>query len=1064
MTGTVTDVSGAVIPNTRVTVTSEETGTERRVFTGGTGAYNVPNLNVGSYRVSVEIEGFAKFEKAGLILNANQVINVDVVLKPASLATVAEVTDVATAIDTQTNTLSNVKTSQELERLPLISRQRGDSSFTGYAMLNTGVTSNPNVSVYVQGTRSGGRVVTNDGIAVMGVAVGSGPDQPGVIGVQEVNIQLGNPQAEFSTPANFTLVTKSGTNEFHGMAFWGYNNNVLNARGFFSPSVPFRIYNNTGGAFGGPIRKNKTFFYGNFEDSRESATTLMTADVPLPAWRNGDFSGLPTPIIDPRTGSRFQDNKIPSDRISPVSQKIQDFVYPQPNFGAPGLQSSNFRLLLPGFTGFTNWDRFDTRVDHNFGPNNMIFGRVSYRRMPLSYTDQLPNTGLTDQVYQGRSAVFSYTHIFSPTLLNELRMGGSYIRNFYEPALIGADLLTQFGIQGINPAVRIHDVPIISITGVTAVDMDAASDSHQDVIDTNYEWTDNLSWTHGAHFMKFGIDVIRDYLGGENWSSNAYGAYSFSGVYTGFGYADFLLGIPQTTTVSIPTPRRYFRGTSWALYAQDQFKVSRGLTLNYGIRWQMDGPYYDKYGTMYSFDPKSGALVIPDEGSTRVNPLFPKNIPILTASQAGFPANSLMDFGKRRFLPRVGFAYKPFANRRFVIRGGYGIYDNVIYASLARGMNAGPFAGQVTYNNSIQSGVPLFSFPQPFLTAGTTATQNVQGTNPHLRSPYTQEWNFTVEQQIRDIGFRVSYVGIHSSQIIYRRNLNELPPSTVPFSTSRLFYPIYNQIIYADNGGNQQYNALEVAARKSAGKNLTFNAGWTWSKDITDTQNSTAYGGGQVIQNQFDRSSERANSSYSVPQRFYGYAIYTLPVGRTQRFLSTASPVVEAILGGWSTVWNAVIQAGTYFTPSFSGFDTSNTRTIGGRPDVIPGVPLYPANQSINSWFNAGAFGIPGCPLSTPVCSNPANVGRFGNSGLNVLEAPTLAGMDFALTKSFRLTERMRLQFDANMSNALNHPNFSPPRANISSASTVGTISSATRLMSGVSPSREIDLYLHLIF
>jgi hypothetical protein len=307
-------------------------------------------------------------------------------------------------------------------------------------------------------------------------------------------------------------------------------------------------------------------------------------------------------------------------------------------------------------------------------------------------------------------------------------------------------------------------------------------------------------------------------------------------------------------------------------------------------------------------------------------------------------------------------------------------------------------------------------------------------------------------------------VGIHTSQIIYRRNLNELPPSTIPFSAGRLFYPIYNQITYADNGGNQQYNALEVAARKSAGKNLTFNAGWTWSKDLTDTQNATAYGGGQLIQNQFDRRSERANSSYSVPQRFYGYVLYTLPIGRNQRFLSTAHPVVDGLLGGWSTVWSGVVQAGTFFTPSFSGFDPSNTRTIGGRPDVITGVPLYPSGQNINNWFNDAAFGIPGCPTSNPVCSNPANVGRFGNAGTNILEAPTIAGLDFALTKTFKLTEKLRLQFDANMSNALNHPNFSPPRANISSKSTVGTIASTTRLMSGVSPSREVDLYLHVIF
>ena len=230
--------------------------------------------------------------------------------------------------------------------------------------------------------------------------------------------------------------------------------------------------------------------------------------------------------------------------------------------------------------------------------------------------------------------------------------------------------------------------------------------------------------------MKFGFDAIRDQLGGYNYPNSMYGAYNFNGTYTGFGYADFLLGIPQTTQLSIPTPPRYLRGTMWSLYAQDQFKVNQRLTLNYGLRYQLNGPYYDRYGSIANFDPKSGAFVLPEDGITHVNPFYPKNIPIISASQAGFPDRTLVRFPKNSFYPRIGFAYKPFGDDKTVIRAGYGIYGNLIYGSLGRALGGGPFSGSTTYTNAINNGVPLFSFPYPFLPTGASSTQNAFGVNP----------------------------------------------------------------------------------------------------------------------------------------------------------------------------------------------------------------------------------------------------------------------------------------------------------------------------------------------
>jgi hypothetical protein len=571
--------------------------------------------------------------------------------------------------------------------------------------------------------------------------------------------------------------------------------------------------------------------------------------------------------------------------------------------------------------------------------------------------------------------------------------------------------------------------------------------------------------------MKFGIDIIRDRLNETSLTPLAYGGYNFTGVYTNFGYADFLLGIPQTSQLAVPTPPRYLRATTWGLFAQDQYKVTRKLTLNYGLRWQLAGPFYHQFGAIYSFNPRTGALVIPDGAESRVNPYFPANIPIETASKAGYPKDALVQFPKNSIQPRFGFAYKPFISGKTVIRGGYGIYGNLIYRPLARDMGGGPFAGSATFVNAIVNGAPRFSFPEPFLLSavGAAGTQNVQGKDPDLTNPYTQQWNLTVEQQVGAMGLRASYVRTLTVNLPYRRDLNQLPQTTTPFSASRRPYPLYNQVIWTENGGTESYHGLELAATKKQGKSLTFGAGWTWARDLTDSQDSGGGGssfGGQVIQNQFDRRAERANNALVLKHRVFGYAIWVLPFGRGQRFLSGSNAVVNGLLGGWQTSWNVNLQSGQYFNPTFTGRDPSNTNTIGGRPDRIADGNLPAGERTIDHWFDASAFKIPGCPDSTPICAESAraNVGRFGNSGLNILEGPGIANLDFALGKYFSVTEKARLQFRLIMVNALNHPNFAVPRANISAPGTVGTINAMARVLNGEPATREINLGLRLEF
>ena len=1071
ITGTVVDPSGAVVPGATVTVTNEGTQIAREASTSTSGVFSITNLNVGTYRVRIKVTGFSTFERGGLILSANQIINVNATLALGTTETVTEVTAASPAIATETSTLADVRTSRDLLQLPLeLSRHQADKGFYTYAFLSTGTSSVTTTSLpVINGVRtSSGTLPTMDGIAVTAYSGGASPVQPSLDGVQEVNVVTANAPAEFAVAANFTVVTKSGTNDLHGGAFYTYNGNALNSRNFFSPSTPFRVYNNFGGSLGGPIKKNKAFFFADYEGSRESARRLMTVDTPLPAWRAGNFSGVGFPIVDPTTGQPFPGNVVPSGRISPVSQKIQDTLFPPPNFGAPGLESGNFRQEFPGTTGFTRFNQFDARADYKFSDRDSVFGRVSWRRMPLDYIDRVPTIGQVTQNRYGHSAVFSWTHTFSPTLVNEFRTGMSYHRNNYYLDVIGSDLIQQWGIKGVTTS-GIHNAPIVNIDPVTYVDFDDEDDAFYDNPSTTIQWADNVNWTKGSHFVKFGVDIIRDRLNRTYITSQVYGGYNFTGGVTGFGYADFLLGIPETTSLAAATPAANLRTTSTGMYLQDQFKVNRKLTLNYGLRWALEAPFHDELGAIYSFDPKTGSLVIPDSGVSQVNPDFPKNIPIVTASKAGFPEDSLFVFRKGYFQPRFGFAYKPFDDDKTVIRGGYGIYSNLTYRPLASNMVGGPFSGTATYINSVTNGVPLFSFPQPFLSSAVApgGTQSVQGKNPQMKVPYTQQWNLTIERELGDVGLRVSYVGTRTVNLIYQLNLNQPPPSTTPFSTGRRPYPLYSNIIWSDNGGNEFYNGLEVAATKKYGKNLSFGAGWTWARDLTDTQDGGAGGtqfGGQVIQNQFDRAAEKSDNALVLRHRGYAYGIYTLPFGRGQRFLGNPSRGVQAVLGGWNTGWNVNLQSGQYFTPSFSGFDPSNTGTFGGRPDRIADGNLPTGERSIGRWFDSKAFKIPGCPDANPACTNPANVGRFGNSGLNILEGPGIANLDFSLSKYFNLRENMRLQFRLNMVNALNHPNFAIPRSNIRNQGTSGTINAMARVLNGLPATREIDLGLRLEF
>jgi hypothetical protein len=913
--------------------------------------------------------------------------------------------------------------------------------------------------VIANGVRALDTQNTNDGIMEMADAVGVGGGQiaSGLDALAEANYIMANAPAEFKSPVVLTAVTKGGTNEFHGGVYYSFNGASLNTRSFFANSAPNHVFNDYTVHIGGPIRKNKTFFFANWDQESNHNRTAVSVSVPLASWRTGNFGT--TKINDPLTGQPFPNNQIPASRINAAALKAQSFFYPNPNFGDPTLQAGNYRET---HHNYSTPKSADGRIDQMFSERDSVFARWSYRHITshtanASYAEPL---GTGDQSRNSGTGIVSWTHTFGPRLVNEAR--GGYARNYNltYPDLIGSDIISQLGIQGI-PTTGMHGLPYITITGLMGTNQASGGLS----LDTNFEFTDNLNWIHGGHSFKFGADLIKDQVGGYT-VPDIYGTYSFTGTYSKSAYADFLLGLPQSTSMTIPTPSQYLRGTIASFYAQDQWKITPRLTLNYGVRWEIQFPYHDKYGRIFTFDLAQASAVVPDNGLRSINPAYSGNIPVETASKAGFPADSLLKLRMFDLYPRVGIAYKLTADGRTSVRAGYGIYGNTVYGAVAAGMTGGVFSGSRNFTNAITNGVPLVTFDQPMgvsSAAKLTGLGSATGVNPDLRVPYTEQWNVTLERQIRSFAFNAAYIGSHTVNLLYQRNLNQPVPGTNAFSS--YVYPAIpvQTILFVDNGGSQSYNSLQLGASHSAGRNLTFSTGFTWAKDLTDQQDQDTYVG-QTIQNAYDRDSERGNNRFTPRLRYYFDAVYALPFGHGQMLLNRLPRVAEGILGGWRLSAVAALQTGQYFSPTFSGTDVSNTNTTGAqRPDVVSGVSWKPADQTIANYINLAAFALPGCPANDPLCANTtrANVGRFGNAGVNILEGPPLKSLDMALFKEFHLTERFLVQFEAQGSNVCNHPNFSYPSANIKVPATGATLTS----LNGQAPgARSIYLDLRVRF
>ena len=1032
ITGTVTDPAGAVVPNASIQVINQETGLVKSATSNGFGNYEVTHLNPGLYSVEAQAPGFRKLEHRDIMLETLRSVRVNLRLEVGDAGAEVTVTAGTPVVETESSGIASLKTDREMRDLPLNFMATSGLLTTFTSLVPTGYLS-LGAKFAMGGARGTQLYYSIDGISANSPLFGvqNSFAEPSLGSVSEMRFDLVNNRAEFGEVTTATVITKSGTNQLHGRLFWMNTTASLNARPYFSPSKAQNIINDFGASIGGPVIHNKTFFFGTFEALRQSQSTIVTPSLPTVKMRRGDFSELltrtPATVVRDISGQPYPGNIIPTSQLNSASLKWQDKFFPLPNFGPPDLFVANFRAAYPSGN---RQDQFDVRMDHYFSSRNTFYARVSYRRNePHALDSGLPPdiTGYRVQVRNGRLAAISDTWTISPQLINEFKAGFSRNLNPRGGVLKGQDLVDFLGIQGLPPQPNVPNIPIVQIQGFQQV----AQVAGETPAENTYQFIDQVTHLRGRHTLKAGYDFRPQQSNDIIYPQ--YGTYSFTNRFTGFGYADYLLGLPQSTQRTAARPGQYTRYWSTAAFLQDDFKVSPALTLNFGLRYEYDKPGQDKYDTVFNFNPRDGSLVVPSADILKnyVNPAFPSQIPLTTAGQAGFPRRSLRHDDRNNFQPRAGFAWRPAALRATVLRGGYGIYMDDLTADIFSRQYGGPFRVTESFTNNVVNNAPLLTFTRPFLQLGTPGAVTVEALALNLRNPQIQQWNMSVEREIAfQTGVRISYIGSKSTQLIYRRNINQPLPSTVPFNQNRRPYPLYQNINMNENGGNQIYHALSAEVQRRWSRGLSFQSAFTWSKNIADVDEQGNTEGGPVIEDTNNRTRERSVVQYNPHLRFFAQGVWELPMGKGRRFLDRRGPA-DWILGGWQLTAVYTAQTGEYLTPTFSGTDPSNTNTIGGIPDRIRNGNLPASERNINHWFDASAFVAP-----------PVNSGRFGNSGKDIIVGPGRQVLNAGLFKSFRPIERVAVRFQATYQNIFNHPNFGNPNLNISTPAAVGTITS----------------------
>jgi hypothetical protein len=1055
--GLVSDPSGAAVPDAGVTITNVKTGVVTTVRTNELGLYAAPFLPPGAYRVAAEKPGFSPVTRDNLTLNVDQIARVDFELKIGAVAETVEVSAAAVLLESETTTMGQVIENKRIVEMPLNLR-----NYLELARLAVGVL--PAWS-FGRGSRTGGEDGTEAGFIAAGQhayqtnvlldgvdnssRASGGPlgfqaqaVKPPVDAVAEFKVVTNNNSAEFGyrMGGKVLVSTRSGTNDLHGSVYEFLRNDKLDATNFFAnrsgSAKPTLRQNQFGGTIGGPVIKNRTFYFFSFQGARIRKGQSFTRTVPSALAKSGDFSREGTrrdrifdPLTTTGTGAAatrqpFPNNRIPASRFDPVATPIIA-LYPDPNIPGREFLPNNF-FFAPADQERSN--QYDIKIDHNFSDRDRVFGRYSIRRDFKLQNGPLPPSAFGGGLGQtidlpGDNWAGSWTRSLTPSIYNEARFGYTHFPTRFD-ILERENFNKKFGIKNV-PGDAFNDGLDHGIARFTPADYNEIGSRsfwpNNNFLD-NLQFNDNLLIQRGSHSIKAGVEYRRSIVFREA-SRFRRGQFNFNRIFTveqpnnaasraatGNGLADFLLGWSSSTVVGNQNGEDIYN-PYWGVYLQDDWKITRNLTLNLGIRWEFFHPGYFPNGTKVGRGGVSRYL-------TEYN-VAPSDPRYETFERPRGARDCGCQFDLNNFAPRLGIAWK--LNEKTVIRTGAGIFygeaDNTGSES-ARFVNLSPDFTEVTLPTldnitpvtRVRDGFVPVQLPAPAPVPNTSVTT----TKDEYPVQYNSQWFFDIQREFGDIMFEVGYQGAKATHLFAGRNLSfPGPHPTIP-AVQRRLRPQWNSVNLRDNGANSSYNALVAKAEKRFSRGFTFIGSYTWSKNI-DQNAENLFLGASGTANPNDLRNERGLADIDRRHNLVASFTWELPIGSGRAFGSSWGRALDAVAGGWQLGGWFTHRSGFPFDVSYPG-DAQNSGTA-NRGDRIASGKVD--NPNIDRWFDQFAF----------VASAP---GVFGNTGRNVLTGPGATNFDFILAKQFTMPwEGHSLQFRFESFNVTNTAHFGQPNSGL---------------------------------
>ncbi len=1036
--GTVRDTTGAVVPGATVTLTNTGEGTTRTLTSGESGDYVFNDSKAGIYTISVTRNGFQRWIAANINLSARQELRVDPALAAGNVQQEIQVSaNVISAIDTDDATVSGTYNAADVLHLPVNSR----ASASGTSALNI-VGTLPGVQAdhgqfSLQGALPFQTQVAVDGITVQS-ATGNFPIAdalPSSESIAEIRTDGVLNNAEFGQPGEISIITKGGTNTIHGSAFWYHQNAAFDAIPYTFPvtrTKPKLIANTYGSSFGGPVvlphlynGHDRTFIYGAYEGWRHPSTTTYGYKVPSTLMKQGDFSryiSTSTPFTglrNPFTGGTYG-TILPS--INAASAKLLS-LYPDPNVGDPAAYTDDgVANYVVNKDNSGHSDQFDIRGDQYLGSNQkfLLWGRFTWKNFPINSPEPLlvPSAQNTNQT---RVLKISANYTITPNLINEFGFGFTLSTNGVSNNFDGNGFTTGLGLNGLQNLFY-NGIPELDFNNISALNADRLSSLTKS---RTFVYTDNLSYARGRHNMRFGIDINTveaitplGFNGADNYGTFQFNTSNSAGLFTGVDFADFLLGTPYQTFYDNVQADNDGKSTHYAFYGQDQWKLTSNLTLNYGLRYELQPGYYDVHGDIGNLDPsiaKSGAVIYPAGYSKLLASSFLASanacspygstsggatvngapcMPVLSNTEAGYPTG-LKHYPHLRFMPRFGLAYRPFGHDKTVISAGFGMYNITLLGANFYSLTGTLQAQTTQYTNTydLASHAIGYQFPNIYAGAGnggctTCFGQDYFGTanSTNWKDPYTEQFALNIERSLGNkYAARLSYIGSETHQLVWAPDENTLPfSSTVSAANQPLsarLFPNWGRINTRATGANENYQSVQADLSRHFQAGLQFDSTYTFAKALADNQGPASNGGfagesgGARATSILARYVDYGNVYGTRRHRWNNTMVYTLPFGRGQRFGASLSRLTDFFVGGWQLSNIFLWQSGPFESAYFpagqgdpsgtgSGLTGTNTGFDGGHrnqaPDRVAGTSFNPNGRNRLNWVNPGALTCPG--------------------------------------------------------------------------------------------------------